>query len=62
MIVQTMVPAESAGVLFTVDPVYSEGSHMVVEPNFGLGESVVSGRAMPDGFVILRPGGKEGER
>ena len=60
VIVQTMVPAKSAGVLFTVDPVSPEGSHMVVESNFGLGESVVSGRAMPDRFIILRPPG-EGE-
>ncbi|MEM2930008.1 MAG: PEP/pyruvate-binding domain-containing protein [Thermoproteota archaeon] len=59
VIVQTMVPAKSAGVLFTVDPVSSDSSQMVVESNFGLGESVVSGRAMPDRFVILR-GAQEG--
>ncbi len=59
VIVQTMVPAKSAGVLFTVDPVSSDSSQMVVESNFGLGESVVSGRAMPDRFVILR-GPREG--
>ncbi|MEM2087815.1 MAG: PEP/pyruvate-binding domain-containing protein [Thermoproteota archaeon] len=54
VIVQTMVPAKSAGVLFTVNPVSSDSLQMIVESNFGLGETVVSGGAMPDRFVILR--------
>ncbi|MEM2945454.1 MAG: PEP/pyruvate-binding domain-containing protein [Thermoproteota archaeon] len=61
VIIQVMVPARSAGVLFTVDPVSSDASQMIVESNFGLGESVVSGRAMPDRFVIHRSPKESGE-
>lgn len=54
VIVQAMVSAKSAGVLFTADPVYSERSKIIIESNFGLGESIVSGRAIPDRFTIFR--------
>ncbi|UCH57167.1 MAG: PEP/pyruvate-binding domain-containing protein, partial [Candidatus Bathyarchaeota archaeon] len=54
VIVQAMVPARSAGVLFTVNPVTSEASELLFESNFGLGEAVVSGRAIPDKFTVAR--------
>lgn len=48
VIVQQMVPAEIAGVLFTVDPVPGGGGRMVLEGTRGLGDQLVSGRANPD--------------
>ena len=54
VIVQEMVDARCAGVLFTIDPVSLDVSKMVVESNFGLGESVVSGEVIPDRFVVER--------
>jgi len=53
-IVQTMVQPRSAGVLFTKSPTPSAGSNMVIESNFGLGESVVSGQVSPDRFLVSR--------
>jgi pyruvate,water dikinase len=52
VIVQTMVQARSAGVLFTRNPLASSDSEMMIESNFGLGESVVSGQTVPDRFVV----------
>ena len=54
VVVQEMVPAAAAGVLFTTNPVTGDRSEMVVNANYGLGESVVSGEVTPDTFVIDR--------
>jgi len=54
VLVQRMVPASSAGVLFTVSPLNADGSELLIESNFGLGESLVSGRATPDRFIVGR--------
>jgi len=51
-IVQKMVDSEVAGVLFTANPITSVREEMVVEANWGLGESVVSGKSMNDFYVI----------
>ncbi len=50
--VQKMVNARVAGVTFTINPVTGESSHIVVEANWGLGESVVSGAVTPDDYVV----------
>ncbi|MBN2031879.1 MAG: PEP/pyruvate-binding domain-containing protein [Deltaproteobacteria bacterium] len=47
-----MVNARSAGVLFTADPNTGNRSIMMIEANWGLGESVVGGEAMPDVYVL----------
>jgi pyruvate,water dikinase len=47
-----MVNARAAGVLFTADPNTGDTSRMIVEANWGLGESVVGGEAMPDVFIL----------
>lgn len=52
VVVQVLVPAEVAGVLFTRDPLDAEGQRMLVEASWGLGEAVVSGRVMPDRFHL----------
>jgi pyruvate,water dikinase len=57
VVVQKLIPAESAGVLFTRDPLDSAGQSMLVEASWGLGESVVSGRVTPDRFQIDRDSG-----
>jgi pyruvate, water dikinase len=56
VVVQRMVAADVAGVLFTCDPVQRRRDRMVVEAVFGLGEAAVSGRVTPDHFVIARDG------
>ena len=51
-IVQKMVHSEIAGVLFTANPINSSRDEMVIEANWGLGESVVSGKSMNDFFLL----------
>ena len=56
VIVQALVPAEVAGVLFTIDPVSGSGERWIVEASWGLGEAVVGGLITPDRYVIARTG------
>ncbi len=58
VVVQKLVPAEVAGVLFTRDPLDPNSEKMLVEASWGLGESVVSGRVTPDRFHLDRHTGK----
>lgn len=52
VVVQKLIPATVAGVLFTRDPQDPDGSSMSVEASWGLGEAVVSGRVTPDRFTL----------
>ena len=54
VVIQEMVDAEAAGVLFTVNPNDGDPSKMILTANYGLGESVVSASADPDTFYIKR--------
>ena len=56
VVVQRMVDADVAGVLFTVDPVRQRKDRMVVEAVFGLGEACVSGQVTPDNYQLARDG------
>jgi pyruvate,water dikinase len=47
-----MIDARSAGVGFTADPVSGNTSKIVIEANWGLGESVVSGTENVDKYVV----------
>lgn len=50
IVVQTLVPSEKSGVLFTVDPVRGVDKEILVEACFGLGEALVSGQVTPDQY------------
>jgi pyruvate,water dikinase len=50
--VQKMVHAKAAGVMFTINPVTGDPNQIVIEGNYGLGESVVSGAVTPDEFIV----------
>lgn len=52
VVVQAMVPAEWAGVMFTTDPVTGRRDVMVIEAVRGLGEALVSGAAKGERYVI----------
>lgn len=56
VVVQRMVDAEKAGVLFTVDPVQRRRDRMIVEAVRGLGESLVAGEVTPDHYLLDREG------
>ena len=55
VIVQEMVPAEAAGVLFTVDPVGGTANRMIIEAVPGLGDRLVSGQVNPESLVLEKP-------
>ena len=50
--VQKMAHAHTAGVMFTIHPAHGDRSVIVIDANFGFGESVVSGEVTPDHFVV----------
>jgi rifampicin phosphotransferase len=52
VVVQTMVPADAAGVMFTANPVTGARDQTVVDASSGLGEAVVSGAVTPDHYVL----------
>ncbi|OGS80397.1 MAG: phosphoenolpyruvate synthase [Gallionellales bacterium GWA2_59_43] len=56
VVVQTMIPSEVSGVGFTINPISGNIDEMLVNANFGLGESVVSGEGAIDQFVLARDG------
>ncbi|HUL62351.1 MAG TPA: phosphoenolpyruvate synthase, partial [Methanocella sp.] len=51
VVVQKMVDADSAGVMFTRHPTTGEDLE-IIEAAWGLGESVVSGSVSPDNYVV----------
>ena len=52
VVVQAMVNAQKAGVMFTRSPLTGDRSVVTIEGAWGLGSSVVSGEVTPDRFVI----------
>ena len=58
VIVQRLINADAAGVAFTADPVRGVRDRVIVEANFGLGESVVGGDVTPDGFTVIKNTGE----
>jgi pyruvate,water dikinase len=73
VVIQEMIPAEAAGIGFSCDPRTGEDDAIVINANFGLGESVVGGLVQPDEYYLdnnprlarpsissLRVGRKEG--
>jgi pyruvate,water dikinase len=52
VVVQRLVPAEAAGVLFTIDPLTGDRSQITIEASFGLGLALVGGDVTPDRFAV----------
>jgi phosphoenolpyruvate synthase/pyruvate phosphate dikinase len=55
VVVQLLVDPDTAGVMFTTNPVTGEDER-VIEASWGLGEVVVAGRVIPDHYRIDRAG------
>src|SRR5215203_1705683 len=58
VVVQRMVEAEAAGVMFTANPANGRRNEAVVSAAWGLGESVVSGQVTPDSIVVSKGSGR----
>lgn len=50
--VQRMIASQSSGVMFTIEPLTSDASKIVIEAIYGLGEGLVSGEITPDLYII----------
>jgi rifampicin phosphotransferase len=57
VVVQQMVNAEAAGVMFTANPSNGRRDEVVISAAWGLGESVVSGSVNTDNIVVRKPDG-----
>ncbi len=52
VVVQRLVPADVAGVLFTANPVTGARDEMMISAAWGLGEAIVGGHVTPDRFIV----------
>ena len=59
VIIQKLIPAKSAGILFTVNPINYDQTQLIIESNFGLGESIASGKISPDQFIVQKESKKK---
>jgi pyruvate,water dikinase len=57
VVVQTMIPSEVSGVLFTVNPVSGRRDEVVINSSWGLGEAIVSGLVTPDTIIARKSDG-----
>ncbi len=62
VVVQQMVHARTAGVMFTRSPLTGDRSVITIEAAWGLGSAVVSGEVTPDRFVIAKITGEISRR
>ncbi|WP_409300017.1 PEP/pyruvate-binding domain-containing protein [Peribacillus sp. SCS-155] len=51
VVVQKLIEADKAGVMFTVNPI-TKGQEVVIEACWGLGEALVSGEVTPDQYIV----------
>ena len=58
VVVQQMVMADAAGILFTANPVSGARDEIVINAAWGLGEAVVGGEVTPDHMVVEKASGK----
>jgi phosphohistidine swiveling domain-containing protein len=57
VVVQLLVPAEAAGILFTANPVTGRRDQAMISAAWGLGEAVVGGLVTPDAILVDKAGG-----
>jgi phosphohistidine swiveling domain-containing protein len=62
VVVQTLVPAETAGILFTANPVTGRRDQAMISAAWGLGEAVVGGLVTPDALTVDKASGAVLER
>jgi pyruvate,water dikinase len=52
VVVQSMIPSETSGILFTVNPINGNRDETVINASWGLGEAIVSGMVTPDTITV----------
>ena len=52
VVVQKLIPASFAGILFTANPLDGNRDQIVINGTWGLGEAIVSGQVTPDTVIV----------
>lgn len=52
ILVQQMVFADVAGVIFSINPITDSHDEMIINASYGLGEAIVSGIVTPDTYIV----------
>ena len=52
VVVQQLIPADSAGILFTANPINGQREQILINAAWGLGEAIVGGLVTPDTVVV----------
>ena len=58
VVVQELVSADAAGILFTANPLTGARDQVMINAAWGLGEAIVGGQVTPDSFVVGKASGK----
>ncbi len=58
VVVQLLVPAKVAGILFTANPLNGRRDEIVINAAWGLGEAIVGGRVTPDTLIVDKATGQ----
>lgn len=56
VLVQQLVPSDVSAVVFSANPVTGSRDEVMINSNWGLGESIVGGVATPDTYVVQKDG------
>src|SRR5438128_1285984 len=62
VVVQLLVPADAAGVLFTAHPISGVRDQAMITATWGLGEAIVSSTVTPDTLVVDKASGRVVDR
>ena len=54
VIIQEMIPADISGVMFTANVVNNNTEEMLINATWGLGDSLVSGKIVPDTYILKK--------
>ena len=54
VLVQKLIKAQVSAVVFSVNPVNKNRDEMIINANWGLGESIVLGLVTPDSYVVCK--------
>jgi rifampicin phosphotransferase len=57
VVVQALVPADAAGILFTANPLTGVRDQVMINAAWGLGEAIVGGQVTPDTVVLDKASG-----
>ena len=57
VVVQELVPADAAGIMFTANPLTGARDQVMINAAWGLGEAIVGGLVTPDTVVVEKASG-----